>query len=103
MFYSIFKGQKSPQNPWRSTTLEWTAPVEHLHGNWPGEIPAVYRWSYDYSKPGAKEDFIPQNVPFSQTPESNFPHETEEIAFENDIDEIVVDETGAESGGVNSI
>jgi len=21
----------------------------------------VYRWAYDYSVPGAKEDFIPQN------------------------------------------
>ena len=23
----------------------------------------VYRWAYDYSVPGAKEDFIPQNQP----------------------------------------
>ena len=93
-FYSIFRGRKATANPWRSNTLEWTTPIVPGHGNWPGEIPAVYRWSYDYSKPGAKEDFIPQNVPYSQTPESNFPHETEEIAFENDIDEIVIDETG---------
>ena len=62
-FYSIFKGKKAPMNPWRSNTLEWTAPVEHMHGNWPGEIPAVYRWPYDYSKPGHDEDFVPQNVP----------------------------------------
>ncbi len=52
-FYSIFWGKKAPQNPWESNTLEWTAPVEHIHGNWPGEIPTVYRWPYDYSKPGA--------------------------------------------------
>ncbi|TAE80815.1 MAG: cytochrome c oxidase subunit I [Bacteroidetes bacterium] len=62
-FYSIFKGTRSVQNPWKSNTLEWTAPVEHIHGNWPGEIPHVYRWAYDYSKPGADDDFIPQNVP----------------------------------------
>ena len=62
-FYSIFKGKKAPMNPWRSNTLEWTAPVEHMHGNWPGEIPAVHRWPYDYSKPGHDEDFVPQNVP----------------------------------------
>lgn len=62
-FYSIFKGKKAPQNPWRSTTLEWTTPVEHIHGNWPGEIPEVYRWPYDYSKPGHDEDFVPQTVP----------------------------------------
>lgn len=62
-FSSIFFGEKSPQNPWRSNTLEWTAPVEHMHGNWPGEIPEVHRWPYDYSKPGHDEDFVPQNVP----------------------------------------
>jgi cytochrome c oxidase subunit 1 len=62
-FYSIFKGKKAPMNPWCSNTLEWTAPVEHMHGNWPGEIPAVHRWPYDYSKPGHDEDFVPQNVP----------------------------------------
>ena len=62
-FNSIFRGKHAPQNPWRSNTLEWTAPMKHMHGNWPGEIPHVYRWSYDYSKPGAEEDFIPQNVP----------------------------------------
>jgi cytochrome c oxidase subunit 1 len=74
-FRSIFKGEKSVQNPWRSNTLEWTAPVEHIHGNWPGEIPSVYRWPYDYSKPGAEEDFIPQTVPFSQTLSSNLPED----------------------------
>ncbi len=70
-FYSLYRGRKATQNPWNSNTLEWTAPVEHLHGNWPGEIPTVYRWPYDYSKPGAKEDFIPQTVPFSETESSN--------------------------------
>ncbi|ETZ19606.1 cytochrome C oxidase [Pedobacter sp. V48] len=76
-FYSIFKGKVSSQNPWGANTLEWTTPVERLHGNWPGEIPTVYRWPYDYSKPGAEEDFIPQTVPFSQTMSSNMPHDFE--------------------------
>ncbi|WNM19350.1 cytochrome c oxidase subunit I [Flavobacterium capsici] len=62
-FSSIFYGKKTVQNPWKSNTLEWTAPVEHIHGNWPGEIPEVHRWAYDYSKPGHDEDFVPQNVP----------------------------------------
>lgn len=62
-FYSIRKGKKAEQNPWESNTLEWTTPVERTHGNWPGEIPHVYRWPYDYSKPGALTDFIPQHVP----------------------------------------
>ena len=63
---SIFYGPKAPQNPWRSTTLEWTTPVEHIHGNWPGDIPEVHRWAYDYSKPGHDEDFVPQNVPMKE-------------------------------------
>ncbi|MBK6263717.1 cbb3-type cytochrome c oxidase subunit I [Marivirga sp. S37H4] len=76
-FYSMYRGKKAPQNPWNSNTLEWTAPIEPGHGNWVGEIPKVYRWPYDYSKPGAKDDFIPQHVPLSTTPESNLPHEQE--------------------------
>jgi cytochrome c oxidase subunit 1 len=62
-FGSIFKGKRAPQNPWNSNTLEWTAPVKHIHGNWPGDIPYVYRWPYDYSKPGSELDYIPQNIP----------------------------------------
>ncbi|MNI21274.1 Alternative cytochrome c oxidase subunit 1 [compost metagenome] len=76
-FTSIFFGKKAPQNPWQSNTLEWTTPVEHIHGNWPGEIPTVHRWPYDYSKPGHGEDFIPQSVPFSETMSSNLPHDFE--------------------------
>ncbi|GEM65230.1 cytochrome-c oxidase [Sphingobacterium faecium NBRC 15299] len=76
-FYSIFFGERAPQNPWNSNTLEWTTPVEHIHGNWPGEIPTVHRWPYDYSKPGHHEDFIPQSVPFSETMSSNFLHDFE--------------------------
>jgi hypothetical protein len=33
------------------------------HGNWGKDLPVVHRWAYDYSVPGAPEDFIPQNVP----------------------------------------
>lgn len=65
-FSSIFYGKRASQNPWRSNTLEWTAPVEHFHGNWYGDLPVVYRWPYDYSKPGFEEDYIPQNVPLRE-------------------------------------
>ncbi|MGB5928317.1 MAG: cbb3-type cytochrome c oxidase subunit I, partial [Cyclobacteriaceae bacterium] len=92
-FYSIFKGRRAPKNPWRSNTLEWTTPINPGHGNWAGPIPTVYRWPYDYSKPGAKEDFIPQHIPFSQTPESNLPHENEMIDREKDSEADIVDET----------
>ena len=62
-FYSIFRGEKAPQNPWNSNTLEWTTPVANIHGNWPGALPEVHRWAYDYSKPGHEHDFVPQTVP----------------------------------------
>jgi len=62
-FYSIFRGQVATENPWKGNTLEWTTPVEHIHGNWPGALPEVHRWAYDYSNPDFEEDFVPQTVP----------------------------------------
>lgn len=70
-FYSIFRGEASGQNPWKSNTLEWTTPVERIHGNWPGEIPTVHRWAYDYSKPGYEEDFVPQTTPLKDGEEDH--------------------------------
>ena len=61
-FYSIFKGRKvTSTNPWGANTLEWTTPINPGHGNWPGDIPEVHRWPYDYGKDG--RDFIPQVEP----------------------------------------
>ncbi|CAM3899511.1 cbb3-type cytochrome c oxidase subunit I [Flavobacterium sinopsychrotolerans] len=65
-FSSIFYGKKAVQNPWKSNTLEWTTPVEHIHGNWPGEIPEVHRWPYDYTNPAHDVDFVPQTVPMKE-------------------------------------
>ena len=62
-FHSMKYGQVATQNPWASNTLEWTTPVKHIHGNWPGAIPEVHRWAYDYSNPDHEEDFVPQVVP----------------------------------------
>ena len=64
MITSYFYGPKAGGNPWRATTLEWQTPTTPApHGNWGPNLPVVYRWAYDYSVPGAPEDFIPQNVP----------------------------------------
>lgn len=63
-FYSIWKGRKvTSLNPWGANTLEWTTPLRPGHGNWPGEIPEVHRWAYDYGKDG--REFIPQTEPVS--------------------------------------
>lgn len=70
-FISIYKGKKATQNPWKANTLEWTTPIEHVHGNWPGEIPAVHRWPYDYSKPGHEEDYVSQITPLYEGEEES--------------------------------
>jgi cytochrome c oxidase subunit 1 len=67
LVWSYFKGKPAGGNPWRATTLEWQTPdTPPKHGNFGPTLPVVYRWAYDYSVPGAKEDFIPQNVPPGQ-------------------------------------
>jgi len=78
-FYSIFKGKKSTQNPWESNTLEWSTPVEHLHGNWPGEIPTVYRGPHEYSRPDRELDYFPQHIP-DETAPVTAPQEGEQTA-----------------------
>lgn len=66
IFWSLRHGEKAGKNPWGATSLEWQTPdVPPHHGNWGKELPAVYRWAYDYSVPGAEQDFIPQNHPVS--------------------------------------
>ena len=65
-FYSMFRGPKAEQNPWGANTLEWTTPMANTHGNWPGALPTVHRWPYDYSKPGKDQDFVPQTVPLAE-------------------------------------
>jgi cytochrome c oxidase subunit 1 len=62
-FWSIFAGKKvTSDNPWEATTLEWATPTPPPHGNFL-KIPEVFRGPYEYSVPGAKRDFLPQNEP----------------------------------------
>jgi cytochrome c oxidase subunit 1 len=62
--WSLFKGKKAEQNPWHANTLEWEAPTPPPHGNFV-EIPTVHRGPYEYSVPGAEQDWIPQAAPAS--------------------------------------
>ncbi|MGG6894901.1 MULTISPECIES: cytochrome c oxidase subunit I [Rhizobium] len=67
--WSLRWGRQAGGNPWRATTLEWQTPqTPPVHGNWGKELPVVYRWPYDYSVPGADQDFLPQNQPASGGP-----------------------------------
>ena len=75
IFWSLRNGEKAGPNPWGSASLEWQTPdTPPVHGNWGDELPTVYRWAYDYSVPGAHEDFIPQNVPESVEPTADEQH-----------------------------
>jgi cytochrome c oxidase subunit I len=66
-FYNFFRslrtGKKAAINPWSATTLEWTTASPPPADNFDGHFPSVYRGPYDYSVPGAAQDFLPQNVP----------------------------------------
>ncbi|OUS35458.1 cytochrome c oxidase subunit I [Rhodobacterales bacterium 56_14_T64] len=69
LYWSRRHGRVAGSNPWRATTLEWLTPVvPPEHGNWGDELPLVYRWAYDYSLPGAPEDFIVQTDPGPKAP-----------------------------------
>jgi len=64
-FYSIWYGKKmKTKNPWNANTLEWTTPVEPIHGNWPGNLPVVHRWAYDYNKD--EREFVQQHIPLKE-------------------------------------
>jgi cytochrome c oxidase subunit 1 len=91
-FVSIFRGKKADQNPWLSNTLEWTAPIDvRLHGNWPNELPTVYRGPHEYSRPDRELDYFPQNEPDESAPEVFEPvvkiesPKEEEVPAENSV------------------
>jgi cytochrome c oxidase subunit I len=64
LVWSLRRGRPAGGNPWGATTLEWQTPqTPPGHGNWGKTAPVVYRWAYDYSVPGAAQDFLPQNQP----------------------------------------
>jgi cytochrome c oxidase subunit 1 len=62
LFWSIRKGKKVEENYWHATTLEWATPTPPPHGNFI-TVPEVFRPPYEYSVPGAKKDYTPQNQP----------------------------------------
>jgi cytochrome c oxidase subunit 1 len=59
--WSLFAGKKAERNPWKATTVEWSAPSPPPHGNWGAAIPVVYRGPYEYSLPALAEDYLPQD------------------------------------------
>jgi cytochrome c oxidase subunit 1 len=62
LVWSLARGSRTAENPWRATTLEWTTTSPPPAHNFAG-VPIVRRGPYDYSVPGAADDFLPQSQP----------------------------------------
>jgi cytochrome c oxidase subunit 1 len=61
--WSVFAGKEAKEeNPWHATTLEWSIPSPPPHDNFGGLEPVVYHGPYEFSVPGAADDFIPQHL-----------------------------------------
>jgi cytochrome c oxidase subunit 1 len=63
LFWSMFKGPKASDNPWESTTLEWTTATPPPHDNFGGVTPVVNHGPYEYGVPGAPRDYVMQTDP----------------------------------------
>src|SRR5438309_9932738 len=63
LLWSIFKGPKASDNPWESTTLEWSTTTPPPHDNFGGRTPVVNHGPYEYSVPGASRDYVMQTDP----------------------------------------
>jgi cytochrome c oxidase subunit 1 len=61
-FHSMFYGEKTEENPWHATTLDWACPSPPPHGNF-AKTPKVHRGPYEYSAPGRKTDYWMQTDP----------------------------------------
>jgi cytochrome c oxidase subunit 1 len=60
--WALVAGRRAPRNPWSAATLEWAAASPPPHLNWGPSEPIVSRGPYEYSVPGASEDWLPQDL-----------------------------------------
>jgi cytochrome c oxidase subunit 1 len=66
--WSLRRGRKAGDNPWEATTLEWVIPSPPPFDNFAGRLPSVHRGAYEFSVPGAPDDFILQTTPDEDVP-----------------------------------
>jgi len=63
LVWSLMAGKEAnEENPWHATTLEWSIPSPPPHDNFGGIEPVVYHGPYEFSVPGAADDYIPQHL-----------------------------------------
>tara|TARA_Y100001970_G_scaffold292414_1_gene433626 strand:- start:2452 stop:4167 length:1716 start_codon:yes stop_codon:yes gene_type:complete len=62
IFITLSSKKSEERNPWKSTTIEWSAPSPPLpHVNFDSAV-EVYHGPYEYSVPGKEKDFCIQTV-----------------------------------------
>jgi cytochrome c oxidase subunit 1 len=66
LFWSIFKGPKASDNPWESTSLEWTVPSPPPFDNFAGVHPVVNHGAYEYGEERNGKDYVMQTDPPTQ-------------------------------------
>jgi cytochrome c oxidase subunit 1 len=66
----MYKGPKAPENPWESTTLEWTVPSPPPFDNFGGKHPVVYHDAYEYGDVHNGKDYVMQTDPAGQPAKS---------------------------------
>tara|TARA_X000000950_G_scaffold53607_1_gene63677 strand:- start:587 stop:2302 length:1716 start_codon:yes stop_codon:yes gene_type:complete len=63
IFITLSTKKSEDRNPWKSTTIEWSAPSPPLpHVNFDSAV-EVHRGPYEYSVPEKEEDYYPQTSP----------------------------------------
>ena len=63
IFITLSTKKSEDRNPWKSTTIEWSAPSPPLpHVNFESVV-EVHRGPYEYSVPEKEEDYYPQTSP----------------------------------------
>jgi cytochrome c oxidase subunit 1 len=61
--WSLWRGQRTDdRNPWRATTLEWSAPSPPPIDIFGAIEPMIYRGAYEFSAAGVADDFVPQYI-----------------------------------------
>ena len=64
LFYSRYKGEVAPANPWEATSLEWSTPSSPPpFDNFGGKLPVVYHDPYQYGIEGSSGDHVMQDSP----------------------------------------
>jgi len=64
LFWSLYRGERAPANPWSATSLEWETSSPPPIGNFRRQ-PIVNHGAYEYGETNIERDFVMQSDPES--------------------------------------